>query len=275
MACLLLMLAQPPAAPACGDATGTGAARGPRVIGPEVISGQEQDAKLSLQMLDGHLSATGIGRCERALPTEPFLSHLYFAPGERMALPGPPIQHRGELILDPSVFFRDISFFASGPDTPPPATGDWIVDEPGNNVNNTTILLNGSLKVTTGDLTLDNVTLIMNCTADGQYGINVSAGGVLDLVNCNITAFSGALHYKFAVFGEMTMDRCNVSEMWGESSIWWEGGGVALFSDATIIRSSTISKGETNGVQVHGSAGPVIMGSNISDNRLLGFFIGA
>ena len=197
---------------------------------------------------------------------EPLPTSAYLESGPLMDGPASPIVHRGELDLDEIHRSSASPLLFSGPNTPPPTSGDWMIDKPGNNVNNTTIILNGNLKVTTGDLTLDNVTLIINCTSDGQYGINVSAGGALNLVNDNITAFNGAHHYKFAVFGNMTMDRCNVSEMWGDKANREEGGGVAIFAGETRILSSTISNGESSGIQVHGIAGPEITATTVSRN---------
>ena len=204
---------------------------------------------------------------DEAFAEESSLPPIRIRPLGQMGVQPPAVQHRGELVLDPSVFPRDVTFFAYGPDTPPPSAGDWVVDEQGNNVNNTTIWLNGSLRVTTGDLTLDNVTLIINCTSDGQYGINISSGGTLNVTNTCITAFNGSLHYKFAVYGNMDMDRCNVSEMWGNSTRYWEGSGIAIFLNGTIIRSSTISNGSADGIQVWGLAAPEILDVYIKENN--------
>jgi len=215
---------------------------------------------------DMYRSYPDFERFGAAIPNEPLLTTISLGPEMSMNFPGLQIKHRGELALEPSVFGRDISPFSYGPDTPPPSSGDWIVDEAGNNVNNTTIVLDGNLKVTTGDLTLDNVSLVMNCTVDGQYGINVSAGGTLNVINTNISAFNGSLHYKFAVYGCMTMELCDVSEMWGDYNVWWDGGGVSLFSSGAVIRSSMISRGESSGIEVHGSIGPEIIGTTVARN---------
>jgi parallel beta-helix repeat protein len=180
--------------------------------------------------------------------------------------PTSPIIHRGELDLDGINPSWSSPLLSYGPNTPPPASGDWIINQPGNNVNNTTILLNGSLYIVAGELTLDNVTLIMNCTVDGQYQINISAGGTLNVTNTNITAFNGSLHYKFAVYGSMTMDRCNVSEMWGDYTIYRGVGGVTIFSNETKIRSSSISTSESSGIQVHSNARPEIVDTQIINN---------
>ena len=193
-----------------------------------------------------------------------------FDPREPMIPPGVLAPQRGGLVLVDSFRSGDSPLPAFGPDTPPPSNGDWIIDETGNNVNNTTIILSGNLNVTTGDLTLDNVTLIINSTTDGQYGINVSAGGVLTLTNCNITAFDGSLHYRFAVYGMMTMDRCDVSEMWGDPDSYRAGGGVTVFSNGTAILSSRISNGETSGIQIHSCAELTVLDTQIDSNGRTG-----
>ena len=184
----------------------------------------------------------------------------------------PPVTHRGSLVLDGAALANDISLFSYGPNTPPPPSGDWVVDQPGNNVNNTTVVLNGNLNLTAGDLTLDNVTLIINSTGDGQYCLNVSQGSCFNVTNTNITAFNGSLHYRFQVYGNMTMDRCNVSEMWGDVNYEPERAGVAILSNS-VIRNSTVFNGLTSGIQVQGTAVPQVTGCVIKNNGRNGFVI--
>ena len=58
-------------------------------------------------------------------------------------------------------------------DYPPPAIGDWTINTD-TYVGNETIILSGSLYIEPGaTLTFSNVTLIMNCTSDGEFLIEV------------------------------------------------------------------------------------------------------
>jgi len=60
--------------------------------------------------------------------------------------------------------------------------GDWIITNH-TIVENKTITLNGNLTIMPGgNLTLINVTLLFNCSYDGQYGIEVMDGGELHVV---------------------------------------------------------------------------------------------
>ncbi len=75
-------------------------------------------------------------------------------------------------------------------DYPPPGSGDWIINVP-TYVGNETIDLKGNLTIQTGaSLTLRNVTLKMNCTADWQRHIEALSGStlkILDLDGSNFT----------------------------------------------------------------------------------------
>jgi hypothetical protein len=63
--------------------------------------------------------------------------------------------------------------------TDPPASGDWTVADT-TVVKDRSVTMRGDLLVTsTGDLTLDNVTLTFQLSSDGQYGITVESAGKL------------------------------------------------------------------------------------------------
>ncbi|UCE74230.1 MAG: right-handed parallel beta-helix repeat-containing protein [Methanomassiliicoccales archaeon] len=83
--------------------------------------------------------------------------------------------------------------------TAPPASGDWVI-------NNQTVVtdeiidLTGSIFVNTGgSLTLDNSTIKIHCSTDGQYGIEVKNGGAICLKNDSIIERSGVGNYYFIV----------------------------------------------------------------------------
>lgn len=84
---------------------------------------------------------------------------------------------------------------------PPPAEGDWIINDV-TIMESQTIILNGNLIVQpAGRLTLNDVTLTLNSSYDGQYGIVVNQDGAM-FINNSVVASENQLHtYNFAVHG--------------------------------------------------------------------------
>ena len=82
-------------------------------------------------------------------------------------------------------------------------TGDWTVDSV-REYHNCTIVVTGDLIVASGgDLTLNNVTLKMNSSTGGEFGIVVDAGGALRVHKGSvITATNGANHFTFEVLAD-------------------------------------------------------------------------
>lgn len=79
--------------------------------------------------------------------------------------------------------------------TPVPETGDWTINN-ATTVKDEVIVLSGNLLVNDGgSLTLDNATLKMNCTTDGQYGITVKSGGGLTIQGGSHITNNGAGNY--------------------------------------------------------------------------------
>jgi parallel beta-helix repeat protein len=227
------------------------------------------DRCLSTQLLDstktsGYFPSLGNN-------IHPALPHPEFLAGGRL-LP-PDTGHRGILDLNMISPLQPAQRGSSGPNTPPPVNGDWIIDQPGNVVNNAIIPLNGNLNITTGDLTLDRVSLIMNCIVDGQYGININPGGMLKITNSIITASDGSSHYNFTVYGTLTMDGCNVSETWGDMDKWQDPAGIVIYSDTVTIQNSIIAQGKGSGIQVRNFAAPTITDNMITENLGDGLYI--
>ena len=81
--------------------------------------------------------------------------------------------------------------------TPPPPMGDWVVNDT-TAVSDTSIILNGNLRVeSAGMLTLTNVDLTVNCNYPGQFRIDVSQGGELRLIGCNLSSATASRGYHF------------------------------------------------------------------------------
>ena len=71
-------------------------------------------------------------------------------------------------------------------DSPPPASGDWLVDD-ATNIDGRDITVHGNLTIEArGDLTLRNLTLTMDCPVDGGSGIYVLEGGNLTMYNVSV-----------------------------------------------------------------------------------------
>ncbi len=140
---------------------------------------------------------------------------------------------------------------------PPPALGDWTIS---NNtvVGNETIILTGNLTITsTGSLTFFNVTLKMNCSANGSYHINVTSGGsfyIHDLDNDNTTTDDASVitsnnpdgEHRFAFWvrkdANLAMKNSELHECGYESSALGENTGLFIQSDNVYIEHNLISQ---------------------------------
>ena len=151
--------------------------------------------------------------------------------------------------------------------TPPPANGDWIVSDQ-TTISNQVIDLKGNLTVTaTGNLTLDNVTLLFDMPVLGVYTFNVVNGGQLQVHRSNITSKDITTHFKFIVSGKMRMDHTNVSELWGDVATLH--GGIDIKNDNVTISNCTIKNSQVAGIFINTSA-PLIEYSEISNNNMMG-----
>jgi len=84
--------------------------------------------------------------------------------------------------------------------TPPPPSGDWIINET-TTVRDSTIIVNGSIIINeTGALVLDNSSIYMNLSADGEHWIDVY--GTLALYQSLITAYDINNNYYIRVLVE-------------------------------------------------------------------------
>ena len=175
--------------------------------------------------------------------------------------------------------------------TPPSSIGDTFIDDI-SRWENETVVLNGNLTInSTGELTFYNVTLIMNSTYDGQFGIYVKEGGRFLVYSSNITAYdittpvwmqrpgrvwiSPGLKYKFVVHGNLTIQDSEISYLWGAANLPSppsQRGGIRIFSNDVVIRNSYIHNGEVHGIDAEGASNLTILNTTLSKNNVSGIF---
>jgi parallel beta-helix repeat protein len=181
--------------------------------------------------------------------------------------------------------------------------GDWDVSGT-ENYTDEIIVLTGNLTVLSGgNLTFNNVTLMMNCTNyDGEYEIEVLGGGSFQILgNSNVTDSTfdvddgGALDYEYLFWvrdtANFTMKDSEVHEC------GWNGSykGLTIETDDTIIENSlfsnnycgiyfyqssnnlisnvTAKENGREGIYLHYSYNNDIINTNVSSNEDTGIFI--
>ena len=100
---------------------------------------------------------------------------------------------------------------------------------------NKTLIINS-----TGKLTLINTTLIINCTIDGEFHIEVRSGGEMYVLNgSNITSMDTEHEYYFQVLAD-SIFKMKDSEL-HECGYSNEKPGLQIFADETLIENSIFS----------------------------------
>lgn len=142
---------------------------------------------------------------------------------------------------------------------------------------NITKTLDGDLIInTTGNLTLYNVTLLMNCSFDGQYHIEVREGGRLYIYNSRLASANGTSHYTFYVQAGATfvMKASELTDCGYAQSSARYGKSAGLFIEAsdTAIEGCELYDNHY-GVIYSSSANNTIKDCAIYDNELYGISI--
>jgi parallel beta-helix repeat protein len=164
--------------------------------------------------------------------------------------------------------------------TDPPATGDWTVADT-TLVENQTVKLNGSLKVSDGgNLTLRNVTLqVFSGSTVGTNGITVEAGGTLRIEDYNLTPSDQGRstvmrgnpsrgYFFIAKPGStLVLLNSNISGM-GARSV---SRGVLVQTNNTSIMGVMFIDGDQYCLRLEGTDGPAIRNSGfyLSDYGLM------
>ncbi|MDI6707500.1 MAG: right-handed parallel beta-helix repeat-containing protein [Candidatus Thermoplasmatota archaeon] len=148
---------------------------------------------------------------------------------------------------------------------------DWVI-------NNTTLvenevkILNGNLIVQDGgNLTLSNVTLIMNCSYDGQYNIEVQSGGAMYVLNnSNITSANPNYEFMWWVRSESKFEMRD-SEL---SECGWEDGyyGLTIETDKAFLSNSSIFNNHCS-IYLHNSSNSNINACHIYNNSRFGVYL--
>jgi hypothetical protein len=160
-------------------------------------------------------------------------------------------------------------------DYPPPSQGDWIITSD-TYVKNENITIEGNITIEYGaELTLDNVTLIINASDYGSARIDVKNGGEFNVINNSIIMEGETkVNYDFmfeygsrGLIQESTIRDCG----WNDGGTWQSTGGILIMSDDVIIENSTIQY-NYNGVVVISSS-PIIRFNSIRDHLNYGIFL--
>jgi len=146
-------------------------------------------------------------------------------------------------------------------DTGPPPNGDWAVGDV-TTVQGTDVTVSGWLYVNApAHLTLRDLTLTMNGTSDGQYGIVVNQGGRLTMRNVTVRSSDPDVHYWFECWGMTEILDCNVRDVASNRAVYNDFtrmvGGIQIYNYAVILRNTTVHDCQRIGVYVNG-VDPVI-----------------
>ncbi|UCC92259.1 MAG: right-handed parallel beta-helix repeat-containing protein [Thermoplasmata archaeon] len=95
-------------------------------------------------------------------------------------------------------------------DYPPPATGNWYINQP-TNVWSESIEMRGSI-IVYSSLSMNMVNLTMNCSWNLQYEIRITGSGSLTFTNGNITSLNKSYHYRFRAYNTTTIRNSDLSE---------------------------------------------------------------
>ena len=110
----------------------------------------------------------------------------------------------GIIALALLISFYPVNAVATVIGTSVPSTGDWVINN-ATVVSDEIIELNRSIVVSNnGSLTLDNTTIKLNCSSNGEFGITVKSGGIMTIRSGSYITRSGSGNYYFMVDSDAT-----------------------------------------------------------------------
>lgn len=147
----------------------------------------------------------------------------------------------------------------------PSISGDWIVSGT-ESYYNETIVLNGNLNVeSSGTLTFRNVTLLMNCTYNGQYNITVKSSGKFYVLDGSvITSANPGKRIGFFDVQQGSTFRMNKGELhecgW---SMLPKSIGMTIMSSDAVVENSLISH---NWIGILVTDGVIVRNNTVTEN---------
>jgi hypothetical protein len=154
----------------------------------------------------------------------------------------------------------------------PPLVGDWIISS-SEALSDQEVVLTGNLTVATGgSLVLDNVTIEMNCTFNGQFNVTVRAGGSLVMRNSTITPieFLQMCRYNFQIrFGSSAEIYDSTIEAAGTGNLTMPStyGLYIETSNAKVVNNTFTRRNIAylaSGIVIGPMASPLIEGNEVS-----------
>lgn len=156
----------------------------------------------------------------------------------------------------------------------------------GEEYENGTIVVDGNVTLFSGgNLTLMNVTLVLNVTFDGQYTIRVESGGELNLVDSNVTNGAPPFNYNFYYMAgsrgsivNTTVESCghtggsyglevSTSDLHVEGSYFQNSyAGLTYIGVQATVDNSYFLNNARNGVTAYDVADVEVLNSNMSGN---------
>ena len=157
--------------------------------------------------------------------------------------------------------------------TPPPKSGDWIINDT-TIVEDSVLIINGSIIINeTGTLVLKNTSIYMNLSHDGEYWIDVY--GNLTMLESLVTAYNTSNNYYIDVFSGAKL-RIDSSEISYAGYEWEEEGehsGLWINTSAVTIENTKICH-NYYGVTLVNSSNSNIYGNTIQNCVECGIAIG-
>jgi hypothetical protein len=129
-----------------------------------------------------------------------------------------------------------IAFCNGFGDYPVPAGDDWVISE-NTSVWDEAVLVDGDIIVESGaTLYLANVTVYINSTTDGEFGIEVETGGSLETDSVIFLPVDEDYRFKFEASGAVSLCDTVISGLWGED----EQGGLRVYGEDARLENLTI-----------------------------------